>query len=134
MVYIITGAFILLDFITGIVKAFKNKCFTSTIMREGLFHKAGSVVVVAFGALVDFAQGYMDLGVTIPIAIPICIYICLMECGSIIENVGEINPRIIPTRLRAYFHKLSDQNTAKAEDNTKEKEVDVIDDVHGKEG
>lgn len=123
MVYIITGAFILLDFITGLIKAFKKKSFTSTVMREGLFHKAGSLVVIAFGALVDFAQGFMDLGVTVPIALPICIYICLMECGSIIENVGEINPRIIPAKLQAYFHKLK----------TTEKD-DVNDEVHGPKG
>lgn len=124
MVFIITGIFIVLDFATGLVKAFKNKCFTSTIMREGLFHKAGSVLVVALGALVDFAQGYMDLGFTVPIAIPVCVYICLMETGSIIENVGEINPRIIPSKLQAYFHKLS---------KTTEKD-DVNDEVHGSKG
>lgn len=123
MVFIVTAVFIVLDFATGLVKAFKNKCFTSTVMREGLFHKAGSVLVVALGALVDFAQGYMDLGVTVPIAIPVCVYICLMETGSIIENVGEINPRIIPAKLQAYFHKLK----------TTEKD-DVNDDVHGPKG
>lgn len=115
MVFIITGVFIILDFATGLVKAFKNKCFTSTVMREGLFHKAGSILVIALGALVDFAQDYMDLGFTFPVAIPVCVYICLMETGSIIENVGEINPRIIPSKLQTYFHKLSTKTTEKNE-------------------
>lgn len=128
MIYIITGAFILLDFITGLVKAFKTKQFTSSVMRQGLFHKAGSVLVLMFGALVDYAQTYIDLGISLPVATTICIYICLMEIGSIIENVCEINPRIMPNKLQSYFQKLN----SKKENN--EKDVDELDDSHGKEG
>ena len=82
MVYIIVGAFILLDLITGLIKAFKTKEYTSSIMREGLFHKVGSILVVSFGVLVDYAQAYLDLGVNVPIATSICVYIVLMEIGS----------------------------------------------------
>lgn len=107
MVYIITGGFILLDMVTGLIKAFKEKAFTSSIMREGLFHKVGSILAVVFGVLIDVAQGYIDLGVTIPVAFAICSYICLMESGSIIENVGKINPDILPEKLKSFFTKLS---------------------------
>ena len=107
MVYIITACFIILDMVTGLIKAFKEKNYTSSVMREGLFHKCGSVLCVVFGFLIDYAQGYLDLGVTVPIAIPICIYICLMEVGSIIENVAKINPAIVPEKFAQFFHKLS---------------------------
>lgn len=107
MAYIVTACFILLDMITGVIKAFKEKNYTSSIMREGLFHKCGSIVCVVFGVLVDYAQNFLDLGFTVPIAIPICVYICLMEVGSIIENVCIINPGIMPEKLREYFQKLS---------------------------
>lgn len=126
--YIITGAFILLDFITGIIKAFKNKEFTSSVMREGLFHKAGSIVVIVFGVLVDYAQGFMDLGITIPLASTLCVYISLMEIGSIIENICIINPAIIPTKLQDYFQKLGNENK------TKLKEADILDDVQSRKG
>lgn len=130
--YIITGAFILLDFITGIIKAFKNKEFTSSVMREGLFHKFGSIVVIVFGALVDYAQGFMDLGVSIPLASTICIYISLMEIGSIIENVCIINPSFIPSKLQGYFQKLSKEvNKTEKEVNKTEKEAENLDDVQG---
>lgn len=125
MVYIITGAFILLDFITGLVKAFKTKQFTSSVMRQGLFHKAGSVLVIMFGALVDYAQVYIDLGVSIPVATTICVYICLMEIGSIIENVCVINPRIIPNKLQSYFQKLN---------SAKQSEKGEDDELHSKKG
>lgn len=126
MIYLITGAFILLDFISGLVKAFTLKDFNSSVMRQGLFHKVGSILVVVFGALVDYAQGYIDLGVSIPVATTICVYICLMEIGSIIENVCKINPRIIPNKLQSYFQKL------KVTENTEKGVEDV--DVHSKEG
>lgn len=107
MIYLITALFILLDMITGLIKAFKEKAYTSSVMREGLFHKCGSVLCVCFGVLVDYAQSYLDLGVTIPVAIALCGYVVLMEIGSIIENVCKINPQIMPNKLKSYFIKLS---------------------------
>lgn len=107
MVYYVTGAFVVLDLVSGIVKAFMGKEFTSSIMREGLFHKLGSVLCVVFGVLVDYAQTVVDLGVTLPVASAICSYIILMEAGSIIENICQINPEIMPEKLRSYFVKLS---------------------------
>lgn len=124
MIYILTGAFIILDFITGVIKAFKKKEFTSTLMREGLFHKVGSIVVIVFAGLVDYAQGYMDLGISIPLTTTVCVYITLMEIGSIIENVCIINPSIIPSKLQAYFQKLKSEV----------KEADSVDELHSKEG
>ena len=108
MVYIITALFILLDLVTGLIKAFKEKSYTSTIMREGLFHKCGSVLCIVFGVLVDYAQSLIDLGVSVPVAITVCSYIILMEIGSIIENVCKINPQIMPEKLKVYFSKLSE--------------------------
>ena len=108
MVYVMTGAFILLDMITGLIKAIKEKNYTSTVMREGLFHKAGSILVIVFGCLVDYAQTFVDIGVTIPVATSLCAYIILMEIGSIIENVCVINPDILSDKIKGYFKKLSE--------------------------
>lgn len=128
MIYLITGAFIVLDFVTGLIKAFTQKQFTSSVMRQGLFHKAGSILIVVFGALVDYAQTYIDLGVSIPVASTVCLYIILMEIGSIIENVCVINPRVIPNKLQSYFQKLT------ADKEKDEKEVEKFDDIHSKKG
>ena len=110
MVYLIVGCFIILDMLTGLVKAFKEQDYTSSIMREGLFHKCGSVLCILLGALTDYAQTLIDLGVTISVSTTICIYICLMEIGSIIENVSIINPEIMPDKLKGFFSKLSENN------------------------
>ena len=102
-IYAIAFSFIVLDFLTGIVKAFATNSFTSTKMREGLFHKVGLILCLILGGLVDFAQMYLDLGSAIPVAEAICVYICLMEITSIIENVCKINPQIVPDKLAALF-------------------------------
>ena len=108
MVYVIVAAFIILDVITGLIKAFKEKSFNSTIMKTGAYHKAGEVCIILLGVLVDFAQQFLDLGVTVPVAAAFCVMIVLMEIGSIIENVCAINPELLPEKFKAYFQKLSD--------------------------
>lgn len=102
-IYFITFAFIVLDFATGLTKAFAMKTFTSTKMREGLFHKVGLILCMILGFLVDYAQGYVDLGLSVPVAAAVCVYICLMEVTSIIENICKINPDFLPDKLAALF-------------------------------
>ena len=103
IIYFITFAFIALDFVTGLIKALETRTFTSTKMRQGLFHKAGLILCMILGFLVDYAQEYLDLGITVPVAAAICVYICLTEITSVIENVCKINPQIVPDKLSALF-------------------------------
>ena len=107
MVYVVVAAFIALDMITGLIKAFKRKEYCSSVMREGLYHKTGSILAICFGALVDYGQTFIELGVKVPVALSVCAYIVLMEIGSIIENLCMINPEILPDKLKSYFSKLS---------------------------
>lgn len=106
MALAITGGFIVMDFATGLFKAFKEKNFSSSVMREGLFHKCGFIFLVIFGMLVDYAQLYLDIGIAVPTTKSICVYVVLTEIGSIVENLGKINPAIIPDKLKQYFTKL----------------------------
>ena len=102
-IYAIAFAFIVLDFLTGLTKAFATNSFTSTKMREGLFHKVALLLCMILGCLVDHAQGYVDLGIAVPVAAAVCVYICLMETTSIIENICKINPEILPEKLTSLF-------------------------------
>ena len=106
MQLVITVGFIVLDLISGLLQSFKNQAYTSSLMREGLYHKIGSLLVIILGYVIDYAQQFLDLGYNIPCASGICIYICLMEVGSIIENVTMLNPQIVPTELSKYFQKV----------------------------
>lgn len=107
IIYIIVMVFIILDIITGLLKAFKQKEYSSTYMREGLYHKCGSIFCILFGTLIDYTQKYLDIGVSIPILKAICGYIILMEITSIIENICLLNPDIMPEKLTQYFKKLT---------------------------
>ena len=107
MIYLITFLFMVLDFISGIVMAVKNKNFNSSIMREGLFNKIGSVCVIACAVLIDWGQIYLDIGFTVPVASAMCSYIILMEIGSILENVGRINKNLVPEKIRSILEKVS---------------------------
>lgn len=107
--YYIPVAFMALDILTGITLAIKQKKFTSSAMREGLFHKAGSIFCIVFAFAVDYGQTFIDLGVTVPMAAGVCAYIALMECGSIVENIGGINPEIMPQTMKQYFKKLKEE-------------------------
>ena len=101
MIYAITCAFIVLDFVTGLIKAISSSAFKSSCMREGLFHKTGELLCIALGILVQYAERYLDLGINLPVAAAICTYIVLMEIGSALENIGAINPELVPSKLRA---------------------------------
>lgn len=112
MGYLVTFYFIALDFFTGLLKAFATDAFSSRTMRQGLFHKVSLLCVLALGFLMDYAQNYVDLGVTVPVGAAACVYIVLMECGSIIENVCQADPELMPNKLCEMFGvRLSEQKT-----------------------
>ena len=49
-------AFILADILTGLVKSLYEKDFKSSVMRQGLFHKAGELM--ARPGIVDRAEAF----------------------------------------------------------------------------
>lgn len=100
---------IVIDFITGILKAFMTKSFNSSIMREGLINKAILVILIGTSVLLDYCQSFANLGVTIPLTFSTCVYIIMMELGSMIENVGKINNKAVPPTLQKFFEKLCDK-------------------------
>jgi toxin secretion/phage lysis holin len=115
MGFIITFGFMVLDFASGTTKAFATHSFKSTNMRTGLIHKMALIIVVVLGVLLDYAQRYFDVGVTVPVTGAVCTYICLMEAASTIENVCKINPEILPEQLASMFGavKLNNKNEGK---------------------
>ena len=108
MIIAIVMGFILLDFVSGTVAAIVAHAWDSSVMRQGLWHKAGSLLCLLLAALAEYSAGVVDLGVSVPILPAVCSYICLMEIGSTIENLGKINPQIVPATLRKFFAKLGE--------------------------
>lgn len=106
-VVVLVGAFILVDLLSGSFNAFKNGEFTSSSMRDGLFHKSSEIFILVIALLLDYTQTVIDLGFTIPLTSGAETYIIFMETCSTIENVGSINPKFVPKKIRSLFFKLN---------------------------
>lgn len=94
-VYVIgVAVFIAVDILSGLLKALYNKSFKSGVMRNGLFHKAGEILVLGLLYLVEIESASLGLDAGLPLFKTGCGYVVLMEIGSIIENLKVFTPGI----------------------------------------
>ena len=91
---LMAGVFILMDILTGLVKALTKGDFHSQKMRVGLMHKAGELLAVALGFAIDWSLPIMGVQMSISWLSFVSIYIVLMEVASIIENIGIMCPPV----------------------------------------
>lgn len=103
MNYVVTGIFIGIDYLTGIVKAIEKNELSSVKMRVGLFHKFAYVIIIFVGSMIDYAQTLFNIGFEAPISEAVCICIILIEVSSIIENCVIINPELQSTKIGNIF-------------------------------
>lgn len=99
--------FIVLDYITGLMKAYKKKEVNSKIGIIGILKKLGMLCMVAVGCVVDHLIG--DNG-----SIRTVLLYCLIanEGVSILENLGEMDilvPKFLKNRLEQLNHKDGDK-------------------------
>lgn len=99
--------FIGLDVVSGMVKAFSTTGFDSSIMRQGFYHKLGEVMAVGLLAATDYYLPIVGVNVDVSFSAIGCAYFVLMEIGSIIENIGAINPELLGP-LNKIFAKLKE--------------------------
>lgn len=94
-VYVIgVAVFILLDIVSGLLKSWYLKDFKSSVMRSGLFHKVGEIIVLGLLYLVEIEAPVMGLEIGLPMFKVGCGYCAIMEIGSIIENLRAFTPGI----------------------------------------
>ena len=108
MLYVVVGAFMIMDIITGFVQAIKNKSVNSTVFRDGMYKKVGSVAIVLFGTLVDYCQTMVDIGFSVNCSLTFSIAIIIMESISILENIGNLNPDLVKF-IEPYLEKISNK-------------------------
>lgn len=104
----VTAVAMLLDVLTGLAKGAATVGIDSTKMREGLWHKAGFVGLVALAYVLQIAQGFAELGVEIPTVGAVCVFIVLTEAVSILENLCELNPAIADSPVGRLFSGKTD--------------------------
>lgn len=101
--------FIAFDMLTGVFKGWKMKELVSSKMREGLFNKAGFILTIALGMLIDKAQQYFSLGFQVKLTVAISIFIILIEIVSIFENICAINPMLANSKIAQHFLRKDDE-------------------------
>lgn len=98
-------AFILLDVASGFIAALKNNEVSSSIMREGLFKKCGSIMLMIGAVIVEHIGIYVgiDNAITAAITYGIGGLLVVMEVTSFIENVCKVNPDLPINNIFAMF-------------------------------
>ena len=106
LVFAIVCAFVLLDVVSGLAAAIKNKELSSSVMHEGLYNKLGEVlllVVAMFvGSILDIPP-FTQLGIPPEVMYLVALYITLMELVSILENICKLNPGLPIAKILAIF-------------------------------
>lgn len=96
-------ALVILDYITGVLKALKTKTLSSQIGFEGLLRKVVIFLVVATGVV---CQGIV--GDAVPLREIVIIFFACNEAISLLENASEFVP--IPTKLKDTLIQLREKN------------------------
>lgn len=96
-----------IDYLTGSAAAWKTGQWSSSVARQGLWHKGGMIVVVTVSAIADGVMGivmaHMQLGINWPgLVLPlVLVWYILTELGSILENAAAMGAQIPPFLSKA---------------------------------
>lgn len=116
---IILAAVMLLDYGTGIAKAWVSGSLSSKVGILGILKKLGYLVVVAVGMIIDWViqAGIAELNIEFQFeflfAMIVIIWLILNELISILENVAAIGAPV-PKWLTKIITKLKDHTEEKA--------------------
>lgn len=110
MSIVIVLVFILLDVVSGLLKAFSTTGFDSSVMRQGFFHKLGELLSVALCVVADESLPRLGVLIDVNFSAMCCTYLVLMEIGSVLENIGAVNPELREP-LSKIFAKLKGSDT-----------------------
>ena len=100
------GIAMVLDYLTGTLAAIHNHEWNSDRAREGIWHKAGMLVVVIVAGLFDVAIKHITgaAGIALPfdlLALPIILsWYIITELGSILENAVKMGAENVPEWLK----------------------------------
>lgn len=102
----VTLLFMLFDVLTGTLAAIMHKELSSTVARQGLWHKCSFILLIAFGILLEFAQAAVpEVGLNVPTCTAICTFIIVcVELPSVVENIAKALPDDIAAQIIELFH------------------------------
>ena len=91
---------IVLDMLFGFCAAAKDGRVQSSVMRQGLWHKASEIGVVMVADVADgMLLGGIDLGYGAPVVTAAIVGLCANELVSVCENLVKLNPELSTSRV-----------------------------------
>lgn len=97
---IVWVAVMALDYLTGTLAACKASEWSSSVAREGLWHKGGMIAVVVVAMIADWVMviiaEYIPIGIHWPgIVLPLVLaWYIITELGSILENAVKMGANV----------------------------------------
>lgn len=119
---IVLAAVMLLDYCSGLAKAWITRSISSRIGLLGIVKKVGYLVVVAVGMAVDWLVKYgvtavgVEYNADFIFALPVIVWLVINECISILENVSACGAPVpefllkIAGRLKEKVEEDKDEN------------------------
>lgn len=107
--------FILLDVLSGLVRAIMLSNLSSSKMREGLMHKFAYIIVLVLSYMIELGQPYTGVKIDFPLITTVVAFVVISEIMSIFENCCEMNPELKGSRIAQFF----DLTNKDADDNVK---------------
>lgn len=98
---------ILMDVLSGFIAAVQNGDVSSSVMREGIFHKLAELLLMALALLVEYMLEYPpfdSIGIPTEIVFLVVAYLAVMEIISVIENICKINPSLPIAKIMRIFN------------------------------
>lgn len=100
---------IVIDYITGLIKSYKNANLNSKVGIKGLLKKVGILCLVALTVVIDKLTGNTGY-----VRSMVIYYLVANEGLSILENLGEVGI-IVPEFLKKRLEQLKETETSKKE-------------------
>lgn len=100
---IIAVCYMVFDYITGVCKGAYKGQLSSTILRKGLWHKLALICAIVLAIMLEKFCAHAGIDIPLPLTLGITVYIVFTETVSILENLGEINPRLRAAGFMKFF-------------------------------
>lgn len=115
-----------LDIGSGLLVAIKHRKVVSSKLRDGMFKKAGFILCYLMAWLIDNFGGTVGFTVGVKILPIIVMYAIVTEVVSVIENISQLNPDLLPYKLLEIFNINSDLNLIKKETGNESSKNDQV--------
>lgn len=100
---IIAVCFNVFDYLTGLAKGAYKGELSSSILRKGLWHKLAFIGAIILCIMLEKFCAHAGVEIPLPLTAGITIYIVFTETISILENLGEINPKLRTAGFMKFF-------------------------------